>query len=172
MYLLNFFIFYKFSQTKYSFNYRMAKSPISFLQEFAMKQGYVPMYDFKTLTTGKSNQFYCRVTCKNLSADSTGNSKKDAKQRAAENMLLLLDQTSQVSMSSTIPLLSRNENKTHDYQKSAIICAPSSSIHLEPTDSKKDINVKEPSCFNYIGLLQVSFIKYGFLPDQNNTFYI
>lgn len=161
-------MFYKFLNKILFFNYRMVKSPISFLQEFAIKQGYVPMYDFKIMNTiNNSNHFSCRVVCKDLSAVGTGNSKKQAKQKAAENMLLLLGQTNQVSMSSIISPLTTDADQT---QKTIISNAPSSSIHWqlisEMKDIKKDIkNIKAPlwnSCINYIGDLQVSSIKHDF----------
>jgi len=150
----------------------MVKSPISFLQEFAIKQGYVPMYNFLTNDTGKNNQFFCQVICKDLSANGIGNSKREAKQKAAENMLLLLNQTSYVSMSS-ISSLCRDANNT---EKSALICnTPSSSIHLQLKSEvpyiKKDITMEETS-INYIGLLQVSPIKYDFSANQNNAIFI
>ncbi|XP_012219199.1 RISC-loading complex subunit tarbp2-like [Linepithema humile] len=153
----------------------MAKSPISFLQEFAIKQGYVPMYDFKIMNpNGNSKQFFCKVICKDLSTDGTGNSKKEAKQKAAENMLLLLGQSSKVSMSSTISSLSSDVDKTPVTQNSTMICnTPSSSIHLqlisEMIDIKSDVNknIKESSLdssVNYIGVLQELCVRQKLSP--------
>lgn len=168
-----------FEQNILFFNYRMAKSPISFLQEFGMKQGYIPLYEFMTVN-GQSNQFFCKVICKDKSADATGNSKKAAKHKAAEKMLILLGQASQVSMSSTISSLPVDVNKTQNSISTMIHnTSSSSSVHLqlrsEVIDIKTDINknnIKEnPSdiCANYIGLLQVSFMKYDFSANHRSN---
>lgn len=136
-----------------------------------MKQGYVPLYDFMTIS-GKSNQFVCKVFCKDLNAEGTGNSKKEAKQKAAENMLLLLGQTSDVSMSSTISSLSVGANKTQN-SLSTMICdtSPSSSVHLQLISEVIDLNKnikKTPSdpCKNYIGILQEFCVQNAILPKD------
>ncbi|XP_070162406.1 RISC-loading complex subunit tarbp2-like isoform X1 [Polyergus mexicanus] len=117
----------------------MAKSPISVLQELSIKQGYVPIYNYSMKKVGICDQFVCRVECKKFSAEGIGNSKKDAKQKAAENMLSLLSKENEIS------ILSPVANKAQ---------IPTSTKICEPTTPSKIQAPSSPNHVNYVGMLQ------------------
>ncbi|XP_071561809.1 uncharacterized protein [Temnothorax nylanderi] len=81
----------------------MAKSTINSLQEMSIKQGFSKLPDYKFTERrldGTTIQFTCNVFCnvslsQQLKACGTGTTKKEAKHNAAENMLLLLDTSSE-----------------------------------------------------------------------------
>lgn len=124
------------------FNFRMAKSPISLLQELAIKQGYVPMYNYVSVKKdGIYNRFVCRVDCKEFNAEGVGNSKKDAKQNAAEKMLSLLAAKNEISV------LSPNKVQTSAPIK-----------FYEPVSPSRIATQSNLKIVNYIGLLQVNFV--------------
>lgn len=113
----------------------MNKTPITILQELAIKHGYFPIYDYlNPKNTGNSIEFICKVSCKDLHINGTGKSKKEAKQSAAENMLILLQNGNETLLSSASLVKSNIQN---------------SSIKVEEATS---------SFVNYIGQLQVNFI--------------
>lgn len=116
----------------------MAKSPISVLQELAYKQGYVPIYN-DVKNNGIYSQFVCIVECKKFTAEGVGNSKKDAKHKAAENMLLKLAQKSEISVLS--PVVNKVQISTPTK-----ICEPASPSRMEAQSS--------PNRINYVGFLQ------------------
>ncbi|XP_012530724.1 histone-lysine N-methyltransferase eggless isoform X2 [Monomorium pharaonis] len=82
------------------------KSPINLLQELLIKEGCTPIYNFmETRMDMVNRQFICIVSCKGLNESGTGISKKEAKQNAAKNMLLLLAKNNKISLSGdTLPL--------------------------------------------------------------------
>lgn len=122
----------------------MAKSPISLLQELAIKQGYVPIYNYVSeKKDGIYNRFVCRVDCKNFNAEGVGTSKKDAKQNAAKKMLSLLADKNEISV--LLPIANKIETS-----KPVKICE---SILPSTTEAESS-----PKLVNYIGLLQVNFV--------------
>ncbi|XP_029665422.1 RISC-loading complex subunit TARBP2-like [Formica exsecta] len=117
----------------------MAKSPISVLQELSVKQGYVPIYNYTGVKkVGIYDQFVCRVECKQFNAEGVGNSKKDAKQNAAENMLSLLTEENELSVLSPVANKAQISTPTK-------ICEPTSPSRIQALSS---------SNVNYVGLLQ------------------
>ncbi|XP_072751925.1 RISC-loading complex subunit TARBP2-like [Anoplolepis gracilipes] len=128
----------------------MNKSPISLLQELSVKQGYVPKYDCIGLKVeGAYNRFVYRVKCKDFVAEGVGNSKKDAKQDAAEKMLSLLANKNEISLQSPVA------NKIG-------ISIPIK--FYEPTSLSRMKTESSPDNINYVGLLQ------EFCMEQKLTF--
>ncbi|XP_046833809.1 RISC-loading complex subunit tarbp2-like [Vespa crabro] len=69
----------------------MAKTPIMILQELGVKEGFLPTYISTYSQTSKNvNIFMFEVKYKDLSAVGQALNKKEAKQNAAQNMLMLL----------------------------------------------------------------------------------
>lgn len=121
----------------------MAKSPINLLQELAIKQGYVPIYNYVgEKKDGTYNRFICRVDCKEFNAEGVGTSKKNAKQNAAEKMLSLLADKNEISLLS--PLASKIQT--------------SMSIETCKSISPSRMEIQSNSKLNYIGALQVNFV--------------
>lgn len=86
----------------------MGKTAIMILQELGVKEGFLPVYTLLRSQTGKHiNIFTVEVKYKDFSATGQALSKKDAKQKAAQNMLTLLEDPNDISK--TKPLLSSND---------------------------------------------------------------
>ncbi|KAL2750071.1 LOW QUALITY PROTEIN: RISC-loading complex subunit tarbp2-like [Vespula maculifrons] len=86
----------------------MGKTAIMILQELGMKEGFLPVYTLLRSQTGKQvNIFTYEVKYKDFSATGQALSKKDAKQKAAQNMLTLLEDPNDISK--TKPLSSSND---------------------------------------------------------------
>nr|XP_050868865.1 RISC-loading complex subunit tarbp2-like [Vespula vulgaris] len=86
----------------------MGKTAIMILQELGMKEGFLPVYTLLRSQTGKQiNIFTFKVQYKEFSAIGQALNKKDAKQKAAQNMLILLEDPNDISK--TKPLSSSND---------------------------------------------------------------
>ncbi|XP_020298319.1 double-stranded RNA-binding protein Staufen homolog [Pseudomyrmex gracilis] len=133
----------------------MARSPISILQEFVVKQGYIPTYDFFI----HNNYFGCKVTCGDLSIDGEGKSKKEAKVNAATNMLLMLTKnTSLHTTNNSLSTIAQSGKSTESYGTVSSVTQSNQAI--------KDINNEQNICeniyeyksictfINYVGQLQ------------------
>ncbi|KAI4487848.1 hypothetical protein M0802_011736 [Mischocyttarus mexicanus] len=84
----------------------MAKTPISILQEFGMKEGFLPEY---TLVSAKVinnlNVFKVQVKYKDLLAEGEALNKKEAKHNAAKNMIILIQNTAHtIKIEEIVPL--------------------------------------------------------------------
>ncbi|XP_012278873.1 RISC-loading complex subunit tarbp2 [Orussus abietinus] len=78
----------------------MSKTPIMILQEVMTKRNVLPVYDVISETSGTHvNSFTIRVKCEQLSAEGTATNKKEAKQKAAKEMLDLLDKAGKLDSS-------------------------------------------------------------------------
>ncbi|KAL2747287.1 RISC-loading complex subunit tarbp2-like, partial [Vespula maculifrons] len=87
---------------------KMGKTAIMILQELGMKEGFLPVYTLLRSQTGKQiNIFTFKVQYKDFSAIGQALNKKDAKQKAAQNMLTLLEDPNNISK--TKPLSSSND---------------------------------------------------------------
>lgn len=145
----------------------MSKTPVSLLQEKAMKQGYIPRYEYVGVkNNGIYSTFLYKVACKDLSANGTGYTKQEAKHDAAKNILLLLssDQKDKAQMS---PVLSSASSITNDTTSSITNDTTSSITNnatcFTPNNYKTESSLttqSSPTSFNgfinYVGLLQVS----------------
>nr|XP_050868868.1 RISC-loading complex subunit tarbp2-like isoform X2 [Vespula vulgaris] len=86
----------------------MGKTAIMVLQELGMKEGFLPVYTLLRAETGKHiNIFTYEVKYKDFSVTGQALNKKDAKQKAAQNMLTLLEDPNDISK--TKPLSSSND---------------------------------------------------------------
>nr|XP_050868867.1 RISC-loading complex subunit tarbp2-like isoform X1 [Vespula vulgaris] len=86
----------------------MVKTAIMILQELGVKEGFLPVYTLLRSETGKHiSIFTYEVKYKDFSATGQALSKKDAKQKAAQNMLTLLEDPNDISK--TRPLSSSND---------------------------------------------------------------
>lgn len=109
------------------------------LQELLVKKGAVPLYTFTNKTINENRTlFVCNVSYNKFYASGEGNSKKEAKHTAAENMLSLLEANNEVS----------------------ILADKSSVANIKPKSFEMNEKISSPSCqpstlvCNYIGMLQ------------------
>ncbi|XP_043679199.1 RISC-loading complex subunit tarbp2-like [Vespula pensylvanica] len=85
----------------------MGKTAVMILQELGVKEGFLPVYTLIRSQTGKHiNIFTFEVRYKDFSATGQALTKKDAKQKAAQNMLTLLEDPNDTSKAK--PSLSSN----------------------------------------------------------------
>lgn len=79
-----------------SFVYFQMKTPVSLLQEYLVEQGTVPRYIARELSTGPSTpkvfQYELSIFGGQYQSTGSGQSKKQAKHEAANNMLLKLSE--------------------------------------------------------------------------------
>ncbi|XP_039301848.1 histone-lysine N-methyltransferase eggless isoform X2 [Solenopsis invicta] len=116
------------------------KSVINLLQEVLIKEGCAPSYNFEEKSTNTiDRQFLCNVSCKELNASGIGISKKEAKQNAAKNMLLLLISKNKTSLLGDTLSLSSVANTGQSFAKV-----------YETSSSYKQSN----TVCNYVGKLQ------------------
>lgn len=134
----------------------MARSAISTLQEFSVKQGYMPVYNFYN---NSNNYFCCKVTYRDLSIDGQGRNKKEAKTNAATNMLLMLHKNTilHTADNSSFPTIVQNRKSAE------LLISPLSqsnqtieNITIKQSIHKNIHEIDPASTFtNYVGQLQV-----------------
>lgn len=144
------------------YSFKMQKSPINILQEISVRDGYFPIYTYITINNStNNNRFACKVTCKDISANGIAKNKKEAKQIAAENMLLLMNKgykSTHLLCQAECTTKNNMENPVEIDEIDKDLQDKSSSIYFSHTQS---------SCtLNYVGQLQVSLTIY--LPHSKN----
>ncbi|KAI4479360.1 hypothetical protein M0804_011145 [Polistes exclamans] len=124
----------------------MAKTPISLLQEFGMKEGFLPEYKIISQCVADNvNVFKFQVKYKDLLAVGMALNKKQAKHNAAENMIKLVKNSTSNSNKKQIVSLKQNISETKQMLslKNSYSNFDSFSIKSETVDTT-----------NYIGKLQ------------------
>lgn len=127
----------------------MNKTPVAALQETAAKAGCIPRYEIISQQAGThENMFVTRVLCNNVSADGKGSNKKTSKHNAAEAMLELIKNDSNLSL-----MKAHLNNLMQEYSVTAPIVRS-----LQNSPERDTITDSQNNEFiNYVGKLQVSF---------------
>lgn len=122
----------------------MSKTAVTVLQEVCTKLGTLPGYtEILSMVETYQRQFTIRVSWKNYNTEGTAANKKEAKQNAAKNMLLLLLSSNEIPEKI---LLSFPNLKADFKLNTSMITNNASSINLSDSHTK--------ICTNYIGLLK------------------
>ncbi|KZC10576.1 Interferon-inducible double stranded RNA-dependent protein kinase activator A like protein A [Dufourea novaeangliae] len=133
----------------------MSKTSISILQEAIMKLSgcSLPIYVEVSSGIGIQKRFTIQVTWKSYSAKGVGFSKKEAKQNAAKEMILLL--SSKNILQSTLSLLPTEEFIPNSIA-SMSIDRPNlqNSMSLLDSDASPHASSSQSTFVNYVGLLQ------------------